>query len=58
MLHDLADIGFGDDHLLEIIELIHRPHGIILVTGPTGSGKTTTLYAALGQDQQRPISTS
>jgi general secretion pathway protein E len=46
---DLKDIGF-DDHQLKIIEtLIDRPHGIILVTGPTGSGKTTTLYAALNR---------
>jgi general secretion pathway protein E len=49
VLHDLADIGFGDDHLAVINDLIHRPHGIILVTGPTGSGKTTTLYACLAK---------
>jgi general secretion pathway protein E len=49
VLHDLADIGFGEDHLEVINELIHRPHGIILVTGPTGSGKTTTLYACLAK---------
>ena len=49
VLHDLSDIGFGDDHLVVIDELIHRPHGIILVTGPTGSGKTTTLYACLAK---------
>jgi general secretion pathway protein E len=49
VLHDLGDIGFGDDHLRAMDELIHRPHGILLVTGPTGSGKTTTLYAALSK---------
>jgi general secretion pathway protein E len=49
VLHDLADIGFGEDHLTVINELIHRPHGIMLVTGPTGSGKTTTLYACLAK---------
>lgn len=48
-LLELKDIGF-DPNQLEIIEsLIDRPHGIILVTGPTGSGKTTTLYAALSR---------
>ncbi len=49
VLHDLADIGFGDDHLRHMDDLIHRPHGILLVTGPTGSGKTTTLYACLAK---------
>ncbi len=49
VLHDLADIGFGEDHLVVINELIRRPHGIVLVTGPTGSGKTTTLYACLAK---------
>jgi general secretion pathway protein E len=49
VLHDLADIGFGDDHLVQMDALIHRPHGILLVTGPTGSGKTTTLYACLAK---------
>jgi general secretion pathway protein E len=49
VLRDLSDIGFGEDHLVQINDLIHRPHGIILVTGPTGSGKTTTLYACLAK---------
>lgn len=43
----LQDIGFYPEDLEKIRSLITKPHGIILVTGPTGSGKTTTLYAAL-----------
>ncbi len=46
---DLAKLGFDEDKLARIHTLIHKSHGIILVTGPTGSGKTTTLYAALAQ---------
>ena len=44
---DLARLGFPSDTLSTFHQLIGRPHGIILVTGPTGSGKTTTLYGAL-----------
>ena len=47
VLLDLKQLGFLNDNLDTIEELIQRPHGIILVTGPTGSGKTTTLYAGL-----------
>jgi general secretion pathway protein E len=46
---DLTSLGFRDENLRVIEGLIERPHGIILVTGPTGSGKTTTLYAALSR---------
>ncbi len=46
-IYDLESLGFSPGMLSEIDEQIRRPHGIILVTGPTGSGKTTTLYAAL-----------
>ncbi len=56
---DLGQLGM-DPNTLKIIDgLIHRPHGIILVTGPTGSGKTTTLYAALSRlnDSERNILT-
>jgi general secretion pathway protein E len=45
----LDQIGFAGDTLTRFNDLIERPHGIILVTGPTGSGKTTTLYAALSK---------
>jgi type IV pilus assembly protein PilB len=43
----LSNLGIGHQRLQAIHDLIHRPDGIILVAGPTGSGKTTTLYAAL-----------
>jgi general secretion pathway protein E len=45
----LDSIGIASDHLRLIREVINRPHGIFLVTGPTGSGKTTTLYSALSE---------
>lgn len=43
----LSDMGFHDDTLARFRDLLGRPHGVLLLTGPTGSGKTTTLYAAL-----------
>ena len=50
----LESVGMQGDTLARLKALIGQPHGIILVTGPTGSGKTTTLYAALAQlDTQR-----
>lgn len=45
----LSQLGFSKPTLDRFSQLIHRPHGILLVTGPTGSGKTTTLYAALSE---------
>ena len=55
----LDSLGMNSESEAVISQLIHRPHGIILVTGPTGSGKTTTLYAALEQinDNTRNIMT-
>jgi general secretion pathway protein E len=46
---DLAALGMSDATLTAIDRLIREPHGIVLVTGPTGSGKTTTLYAAMSR---------
>ncbi|MEG2564949.1 MAG: type II secretion system ATPase GspE [Acinetobacter sp.] len=46
---DLATLGMSLRNQRQVDELIQRPHGIILVTGPTGSGKSTTLYAALSR---------
>jgi type IV pilus assembly protein PilB len=44
---DIAQIGMREDDLNILRQLLTKPHGIIIVTGPTGSGKTTTLYSAL-----------
>lgn len=44
---DLSHLGMAADDFERLKSIIYKPHGIILVTGPTGSGKTTTLYAAL-----------
>ncbi len=46
---DLEDLGFDEDSLAIWKNVITMPHGIVLVTGPTGSGKTTTLYASIRQ---------
>ncbi|MEJ1970183.1 MAG: GspE/PulE family protein [Rhizomicrobium sp.] len=44
---DFAALGFDDEILASYLKVLRRPHGILLVTGPTGSGKTTTLYTSL-----------
>ena len=49
----LPDMGFSADTLRRFQELLARPHGVLLVTGPTGSGKTTTLYASLASMEAR-----
>ena len=46
---DLTNLGMNKDTLRRFDSMVHQPHGIVLVTGPTGSGKTTTLYAALAR---------
>ena len=45
----LNNLGMGEDTLLRLREIVHKPHGIFLVTGPTGSGKTTTLYSSIAE---------
>jgi type II secretory ATPase GspE/PulE/Tfp pilus assembly ATPase PilB-like protein len=51
----LEGLGMDGEVLSSFARLIHQPHGIVLVTGPTGSGKTTTLYAALSRINSRDI---
>jgi general secretion pathway protein E len=55
VLLDLADIGFSKRDFSLIDQMIRRPDGIMLVTGPTGSGKTTTLYACLNRINTQDI---
>jgi general secretion pathway protein E len=47
VVFDFAALGFTDKFRKRFVDVLQRPHGILLVTGPTGSGKTTTLYTAL-----------
>jgi len=49
VVFDFASLGFTDAFRERFVEVLQRPHGILLVTGPTGSGKTTTLYTALSK---------
>jgi type IV pilus assembly protein PilB len=51
----LQQMGFEEDTLERFVKVISRPHGIVLVTGPTGSGKSTTLYATLQRISSREI---
>ena len=48
-LRSLGELGFAETNLRLFQDIIHKPYGLVLVTGPTGSGKTTTLYAAINQ---------
>ncbi|MEO8161888.1 MAG: type II secretion system ATPase GspE, partial [Arenimonas sp.] len=49
IVFDFHSLGFTDEFLPQFKKVLEQPHGILLVTGPTGSGKTTTLYTALAQ---------
>ncbi|MEO7477634.1 MAG: type II secretion system ATPase GspE [Lysobacteraceae bacterium] len=49
IVFDFHKLGFTDEFLPQFKKVLEQPHGILLVTGPTGSGKTTTLYTALSQ---------
>lgn len=49
VVFDFASLGFTENFRERFVEVLQRPHGILLVTGPTGSGKTTTLYTALSK---------
>lgn len=52
---DLENLGFSESERTELRTFVQLPHGIVLVTGPTGSGKTTTLYALLNEANQESV---
>ncbi len=55
---DMRKLGFSEEQLKDFKTAIHRPYGMILVTGPTGSGKTTTLYSALSEVNRPDVNIS
>jgi len=55
ILLDLEHIGFSPEDLKTIERILQKPHGIILITGPTGSGKTTTLYTCLSRLNRKEV---
>ncbi|NQU73142.1 MAG: Flp pilus assembly complex ATPase component TadA [Candidatus Omnitrophica bacterium] len=55
LVYSLESLGLLEDHLNFLEGLIKRPHGIVFVTGPTGSGKTTTLYACLNRLNKKEL---
>ncbi len=52
---NLNNLGMSEKTLVRLREVVHKPHGIFLVTGPTGSGKTTTLYSSLAELESATI---
>jgi type IV pilus assembly protein PilB len=55
---DMSKLGFDPQHLEDFKEAIYRPYGMILITGPTGSGKSTTLYSALSELNKADVNIS
>ncbi|GAJ07183.1 unnamed protein product, partial [marine sediment metagenome] len=58
LMLDLTKLGFAEDSLKRFLKAIESPYGIVLVTGPTGSGKTTTLYSTLARLKRYSIGSS
>ncbi|MCG3089258.1 GspE/PulE family protein [Sporosarcina cyprini] len=54
-LNDLSKLGFSETNLKRFLQQIERPNGIVLISGPTGSGKSSTLYAALNRLNQEEV---
>lgn len=54
-LNDLSKLGFSETNLERFLQQIERPNGIVLISGPTGSGKSSTLYAALNRLNQEEV---